>query len=232
MKPSVPARQILIAIILVILATRAGGQSFNKRLILNINYFTGSCTGSKDLICQNASFPKLFSNYEKLRGTNISAVYMINDHIGSGLALNVLNLNEWHHPDVIDYNFSDASIKSLSPVLYVQSSAILNTFRIFIQTGPSLSMTEVNLKVPVFYFENSEGGSPDPLLSVMEIKTGFGLNAGTLISVYDIAGISVSGSWKILKTNSVLYPDTRISMFWLQAGLTVRLLKNKRYYYK
>jgi hypothetical protein len=137
----------------------------------------------------------------------------------------------WRCTDLDDYNSSSAFITSISPVAYLKSTHLLKIFTFFVQAGPSVSIIKADLKLPVFYAMNISGEPKDHVLSSNDLKIGFSFSAGSVISINPTFGISIAGSWDIMKTKSILYPDKNVSILSLEAGINIKLFKDKRYYY-
>jgi hypothetical protein len=225
-------KYIPIAILLVFITLRSEGQFPKKKIIFRSGIITGFCCGSSEYIYKNGSFPKLFSNYRETSGAGASVIYLINDHMGAGLSFRSLSLRDWNLANLHDYDSSGASVTSCKPVFYLQTSPLVNNvFTFFLLAGPSVSRVRVNLDYPVFFTENLSGDFIPTVLSSDNINLGFDLTAGLLISVNETFGISVAGSSSIIKTSSVIYPDKALSTFTLEAGIKIKFLKDKRYYY-
>jgi hypothetical protein len=225
--------KIKLLIIFFITTLVVTGQSYNKKLLISFSPVLGKPVGKPEKVYFNAVFPKLFTNMNLAAGGKISSVYLLNKHIGAGLTFGSVFLNGWSYKNLKDYTSSTAITGFVSPEIYIQSDDFLiRDLKAFGKAGPMFTAMNVKLKELIFSIENNSG---KPLTKIYSSKCsglGLDLTTGLTYAVNRNFNISIAFSWDLIKTESLLYPDTNLSICTLEAGIILKILKDKKYYYQ
>jgi hypothetical protein len=224
--------KIKLLIILLLVTFSVSGQSYDKRLLIFINPVIGKTVGSTEMIYKNAVFPKLFTNMGLSVGGKMSFIYLLRKQFGAGIMLGSTYQKNWSYGYLEYYNSSTASVNFVSAQIYLQTDEILfRGLKVFGRLGPVLTSVNVKLKDQVFFIENNTGKPLTKILSSKSPGVGFDLSGGVNYKLNETCGINISLSYDYYKTESVLYPDTNLNFCSIEAGVILKLFKNKKYYY-
>lgn len=225
--------KIVLLIFLGIIYFNLSGQILENKLNIYLGYEIGQFPGKAFVNDANFISPSLFSNYKDVSGISFKGMIRSCQYISPGISLNYMRASNWETTQYEDYKDSKFSIFSFSPVIQIHNkyseSGFSNRFRIFVEFGPTIGITKLFLKYPIFYIENENDAVEGPLKRsdfFYGLKAGFGME----LILNQAFGIyfenSVNRNW----VSSKLYNDRHFTGFHLGLGLIVRLRKDKRFY--
>jgi hypothetical protein len=222
-----------LIIILLLITGSVSAQDLNKKLLLSSSIVFSRDIGSRKALYQQAFFPKFFANMWFNTGAKIGGIYLFNKNLGAGAIYNCNFMQGWNYKQINTYTSSKAIIQLFSPVIYYQAADIISPkITAYVQFGPVLSIINATLKNQVFYIEDNTGHDIIEIKSTNHTGAGFNFSAGAFYPLNETTNFSITVSYSYFTTSSVLYPDTRVNLCSVEAGLIFKVSKDKRYYYK
>jgi hypothetical protein len=217
----------------------SGSICCNAQLIANkfsvyAGYETGSFHGNELINETNFTYPSLYPNFKSLSGFSLKILYNSGMYFGFGVSFSHLQANNWEYPDSMLYQGSKANMNSLSADIQVRTkfteTGIFNRTRIFLNISPTIGLSKLSLTNPLFDIREGNNSIPQPEGS-SDPYYGLKGNLGAEVSLTQMIGIFIDYSYGYYRVSSDLYSDSHFANSVIEAGLVVKLMKNKRYFY-
>lgn len=219
---------------IVLIAHIVHAQAIENKVNMSLGYSMGDFTGQSMFRDQGFMSPSLFSNYRKTSGISLSVIYNHFKPFRIGLDLEYTQASQWEMNGQTDYSGSMIKQFSVGPDMQYQykfnHSNVSDWLTAFAGISPMVGYTNLSLRDPLFDVQSSGGTIAQPMMSTdlfFDVKLTTGLEA----IVWRNLGVFISYTYCYGWTKSELYPDTHFSKSMAEAGIVLKLQKNKRYYY-
>jgi hypothetical protein len=212
----------------------SNGQIIDNKINLSLGYIAGKFGG--DEMFHNKGFisPSLYSNYDNLNGISFKGIFLKNQLFNFGASINYFSVSEWNTDSYTDYLNSGVKQYSFAPLVQIHNKlaecGFLNRVGFFLEIAPTLGLSKLSLSNPLIEIHNGNTVIEQPAGSndlFWGIKGGIGIEASINQDIALFLG-SFTGYYLV---NSKMYADTHFTNYSLEAGIIVKLLKNKRYFY-
>jgi hypothetical protein len=227
-------RKIAIVVIHLLLSTLTQAQLIENRLNIYLSYSVGSFSGSETINEDNYIAPSLYPNYNKLSGFSVKGLINSGKYLSYGINYDYLSAHEWTSSNYSDFGGSEIQLHSITPLARFHNkfmgSGLSNRLLVFIECGPTIGFSDLVLARSLFEIHTNEYNSTPPM-SDRNVFTGFKGNIGIDYSFAQCMGFFVSYSYRMDWVSSKLYDDDTIKCSLINAGLIMKLKKNKYLYY-
>lgn len=226
----------ILPLLLVFLSLGANAQFIGNKLnvYLSTNQYLGS-EGTQLVEEEGLLTPALFQNMESIRSFSVMGLYNYRPSISLGFGLDVTNYSAWAAESFDHYTGSGIRELVISPVIQLhpeqKDKGFLNRFKPNIQFSPLLGLARVSFLQPPFQVVSSPKADMSSLLSSSDVLVGIKASLGIEVIINRFIGFSANGGIRNSWVSSAIYQDKRIFQPVVDAGLYVRLFKNKRFYY-
>lgn len=228
--------KIILLLLLLFLSFGANAQLIGNKLniYLSANFYLSS-EGSYLVEEEGFLTPALFQNMRTIRSFSVTGLYTYRPFISLGMGIESANYSGWAAENFDHYTGSSIRELVISPVVQFhpvqKDKGFLNRFKPNVQLSPLLGLAQVSFLQPPFQVVSSPKPDMSSLLSSSDVLFGIKASLGVEMIVNRFIGISANGGIRNSWVSSAIYQDKRIFQPVLDAGLYVRLFKNKRFYY-
>jgi len=208
----------------------SSAQIIKNKSDIFIGYGVGTYPEASMLNQKGFIAPSLYNNFSSLSGIDLKFVFHKRTRISLGTSLNFFRASDWKLKDAIDFNGSKASLYNLTAFLQFHNrfaeSGFFNRAGFYIDAGPSAGISSVYIPVPPF---NVEGADVSPYEK--DLFYGARASAGVSYNLSQVFGIFLQADAGYFFLSPKLYTDDHFETVNLSAGLILRLLKDKKFYY-
>lgn len=217
----------------------SGSLFCNAQLIGNditicSGYFRGLFQGNKSIIENDFIYPSLYANFKNLDGISLKVLYNYDKYFSFGISLSHLRAINWKLPDSMLYQESKVNLRSLSPVVQIHTklneTGAFNKIRLFLEVAPTIGISKLSLSNPLFEIREGNASISQPTGS-NDMYFGLRGSLGAEVSLTQAVGLFLDCSYGYYRVSSKLYSDTHFANYGLEAGVVIKLKKNKRYFY-
>jgi len=209
-------------------------QLIESKLNIYLSAGTNTSYGNQDVTEGNYITPSLFANFEKGNNFSFTGTYQLKPFFSIGLQIKNTNFSNWFYDDkVYLYQNSSSRIKSFGPVIKIHSKikdeGFFNRFSAALSLVPTINNVNVNLEKSIFDIQPVNPA--DDLLN--SVITSFGAEIHGVIeySITQHFGVFIDGGFGYNGLDGTLYSDKRLISSNLNLGFSIKLMKNKHYYY-
>lgn len=210
-------------------------QIIDNSLTFSFGYHTGSFLGQREIMNGDFKFPSFYSNLESLSGFSANAYYKIHPNISLGAGLSNSSGSNWVFNEQQEFQSAEVSLLSFSANLQLHSNfkqrGFFNRFKIYFEFFPLVGSSRFNSPDPLFNILTMDGDIQIPK-ERQDMYYGLGGNVGLQYSLSQLIGLMISYSVQHYRINSIMYPDEHFTSSQLNLGLTLKLVKDKKYFYK
>jgi hypothetical protein len=228
-------KKILISILLFAISYLSmKAQILDNKIDLSLSYGIGIFGGDEMTSLDGFVAPSLYSNYDNLYGISFKGILLKKQHFSFGASLNYSSGSEWNAGQYTDYINSGVLLFSFSPLVQIHNrpseTGFFNRFRLFLDIAPTIGLSKLSLSNPLFDIQNGYSLIGQPTGS-NDMFYGLKGTAGIQASVNQLIGVFLESSAGYYLVISKLYADSRLINYNLEAGVVIKLKKNKRYFY-
>ena len=226
----------ILPLLLLCLSVGAKAQFIDNKLDLyfSVNHYLNS--GNTHLLeKEDFIVPSLFGNMKTIHSFSVKGLYAYRPFISVGVGLEVTKYSGWAADNYDHYKGSSIREVVIAPVVQFHPErrdvGFLNRFKPNIQLSPLIGLAQVDFLQPPFQVISSPKPDMSSLLSSSDVLFGLKASLGIEMIVNRFIGFTANGGIRNSWVSSVLYQDKWILQPVVDAGLYVRLFKNKRFYY-
>lgn len=227
-------RKIAIVVIHLLLGTLAQAQLIENRVNIYLSYSIGSFLGSETINEDNYIAPSLYPNYNKLSGFSVKGLINSGKYLSYGINYDYQSAREWTSSSYSDFGGSEIQLHSITPLIRIHNkfmgSGLSNRLHLFIECGPTIGFSNLVLSRSLFEIHTNEYNSTPPMTD-SNAFTGLKGNIGLDFSFAQSMGFFLSYSYSMDWVSSKLYDDNTMKSSLINAGLILKLNKNKYFYY-
>ena len=209
-------------------------QMIDNKIDLNIGSGVGKFRGAAIQNSEGFISSSLYSNYKNLYSLSFRGILLKMKYLDFGTSLNFTRASEWNCDSYTDYANSNSQIYSLNPIVRVHNAAkeygILNRIKFFLETGPVIGLSKLSLATPLFDIHDSDNLVQQPDGSD-DLYYGMKGTAGMEVFVNQTLGAFIEYTYGYSFVSSKFYADTHFSYQAVEAGIILRLMKDKRFFY-
>jgi hypothetical protein len=203
-------------------------QLINNKLDLDIScrqlHTTGNNTVSEGQFEAQALYPGFSSSY----GFRVSANYHVRKIFSFGLTYHADFFHNWQSSNTDNYSGSTATASAVGLPLGIhtqsQERGFLNRLHLNAFVTPSFGMVRFNAGNADIWVENST--------DIISWDKFYGLDLSFKVDykITNTVGLFFGCGWSVNIISGLYYPDDRLKYTWVEGGLSIYLLKNKRLY--
>ncbi len=229
-------RKIAILIFCVCLVSMVEGQRIDNRINIGLSRSHGNLAGAEVLKDGNFIAPSLFGNYKVFAGAALKGLVKVSAHLSLGMQYDLQTATNWSSQKYDDFNNAKARLHSITPLVRIhnrfKSQGFANKVQLFIEAGPTVGYTKLILEDPVFEVKLNKPNWRGPVAVLdRSIFGGFKGSAGAEYSIHQSFGLFAHYTYSRQWTGSVFYIDRSIESSMVHIGLTLKLNKDKHFYY-
>jgi hypothetical protein len=227
-------KKTTICILLIAVPVFLPAQPIESRINIYGGYSVGMFHGQPVIDNQGFLYPSLFSNYTSQMGWNLKGLVRVTGFCRIGAGYEQLTAQDCECQDYVDYQESemDLQIFSLNGQFYTRlgKTGPLNLLTAYAEISADVGASDLRLMFPVVDIKGQTKPDASPLESTdhfygAEMTGGLEFMAGHSLGFY------LAYSFGLQWTRSALYVDERIEYSQVNAGVFLRLFKEKRYFY-
>ncbi len=227
-------KKLFIILVLVIQGFSLESQIINNKIDLCASFGVGKFGGSSILNDNGFVAPALYANYKHFYQASLEGIFMKKRFFDLGASLNIASASGWKTESYTDYANSRILMFGLNPLVRIHNPAkdygLLNRIKLFIETGPEIGFSKLSLANPLFDIHGSDNPVSQPEGS-NDLFYGLKSSAGIEVSWNQALGAFIRYSYGYFSVSSKLYSDTSFSDQNIEAGVVLKLKKNKRFFY-
>jgi hypothetical protein len=209
-------------------------QFISNKINIYTGFNTGRFQGDHSINDNDFIYPSLYANFKKLDGFSLKVLYNFKKHLSFGITYSQIKASNWEFPDSMYYQRSEVTLQSLSADIRMHTklaeAGIWNRVRIFLEISPTIGISNLLLTNPLFDIQEGinmvaqPDGSSDKYFGIRG-------NLGAEVFFNQILGGFIDYSLGVYSVSSDLYNDIHFASHIIDAGIVVKFMKNKRYYY-
>jgi len=221
-------------VILLLLSLHVQAQLIDNKAGFYFGYGSGTFQG-KALFRDGAfTAPALYPNYQHFKSLSVKYLQKVHSNFSIGLGSDLAFGYDWMSPDYTDYNSSKVRLFDLWPVIQMHNGyarhGIFNRLKCYAEFSPVIGASFYQTENPILYDRN-DGDAPISLDKNIDYYYGIRGAAGVDYSINQNFGLFCAYSLKYSLLSPDLYVDDHFFNTQIMMGLTVKLIKVKRYFY-
>lgn len=228
---SISKLSLILLFIFFSMASQA--QIINNKLNISLGLSAGYFQSQEIVKQGNFSSPSLFANYKQIFGYTLKCMKDYNTRLSYGLSSDLQFADVWESSEYSDFNGSSIQLISFSPIVRFKSmfreEGLFNRLQAYIELGPNFGISYLTLTNPVFDIRDNSGYLTGPMKS-SDLFLGLKSNLGIDYSLNQSIGFYLYYSIDVNRVSSKLYSDQFLIRSCLNAGLLLKLKKNKYFY--
>lgn len=213
----------------------AKAQLIDNKINVYANYSTGMFHGKGQANSGSFVFPSFYSNLNNINGLSIKLLLNASPHMSYGIKVSRSEASDWNYENDNFYSDSKAEMRTLAiPIQFHNklSKYKLNShFKFYVEMAPLIGISSFSSTSELFQVQKAGIGIISPTASD---DFYFGLNGSTGVeyAFSQSIGMFMSYSLEYNRIKSSLYNDNHFSISQFNAGIIVKLLKDKKFQYK
>jgi hypothetical protein len=223
-------RRNIFILILFTSSIISHAQIIKNKSDIFIGYGVGTFPEASMLNQKGFIAPSLYSNFSSLSCIDLKFVFHKRTRISLGTSLNYFRASDWKLKEAIDFNGSKASLYNLTVFIQfhnrIAESGFFNRAGFYIDAGPSAGISSVYIPVPPFNVESANISS-----SEKDLFYGARASAGVSYNLSQVFGVFLQADAGYFFMSPKLYTDDHFGIVNISAGLILRLVKDKKFYY-
>ncbi len=210
-------------------------QLIDNKINVYASYNTGIFHGKGQVYNGNFIFPSFYNNLDNIKGLSMKFLFNKSPHLSYGIKVSRNEASDWNYGNDNFYSDSKAEMKTLAiPIQFHNklSKYKLNShFRFYAEIAPLIGISSFSSTSELFLVQKS---GIDIISPTASDDFYFGLNGSTGIeyAFSQSIGMFISYSLEYNRIKSSLYNDNNFSVSQFNAGIIVKLLKDKKFQYK
>ena len=224
----------LIILLISLSSLSLKAQIIDNKVDINLGYCIGKF-GGDDLINEDGFIsPALYSNYESTYNIRFKCIFIKMNYLNFGASIDYCKASDWNMDLYSYYKDSESAMYSFSPLFQVHPKVVdygfLNRVGFYLEVAPTIGISEVTVPEQLFdvEFMNSLITIPD---NESDIFYGIKGTIGVNISINQSIGIFFESGAGYYRISPGLFVDTHFTNFNAGAGIMIKLVKNKRFFY-
>lgn len=209
-------------------------QFISNKINIYAGYETGGFHGNKTIHENNFIYPSLYPNFNTLDGISLKVRYNYNLHLSFGIAFSYLQASNWEYPDSMLYQGSEVTLQSLSADIQLHTklseTGIWNRIRLLLEISPTFGISRLSLTNLLFDIQQGNNSISQPKGS-NDLYYGLKGTLGVEVTLNQVTSVFFDYSYGYYLVSSNLYSDNHFTNYIIEAGIVIKLRKNKRYFY-
>jgi hypothetical protein len=210
-------------------------QFFHSKYSISIGKTSGSFPGSGMINDDSFIVPSLFRNYHSSSGFSFKTMSNNKKNLSFGMQYGIRTGTDWKWGRYSDYVNSVSQIHSFSPLMRFHNrfkdTGLFNRIQLFIEGGPSIGLVRLNLNEPLFEIVHTGNDHLQPFYE-STVFAGLNLAAGIEFTLTQVIGCFINYEIDVNRlSSSKFYSDQSFMHSQLNAGLILKLKKDKYFYY-
>ena len=229
-------KSILSIVVVFLVCKPTFSQLIDNRLNVSVSYRNTLSIGSEFTKQDNFIYPSFYSNFNNSNTISINGIYAIYPHFSVGMAVDFTRLTNWQLSEEYE-NYMDSKVSqtSIMPMFQYNTKyrerGIFNKVQLSVQLNPALGRSTINLKYPTFVIVPDLPGETTPPLNSKDFFAGIEGSAGISYNITNYFGANLRLGSRKCWTSSILHTDQNIHTVFVEFGVYVRFMKNKRFLY-
>lgn len=227
-------KKLFLIFILCYSGCVARAQIIDNKIDLTLGAGIGKFVGTSIINDNGFIAPSLYANYKNLYPASLKGIFIKKRFFDLGSSLNIASASGWETESYTDYADSRILMFGLNPLIRIHNPAkdygLLNRVKFFIETGPEIGFSKLSLANPLFDIHDNDALVSQPEGS-NDLFYGLKSSAGIEVSLNQSLGAFIRYSYGYFLVSSKLYSDARFSDQNIEAGIVLKLKKNKRFFY-
>ncbi len=210
-------------------------QLIDNKINIYASYGTGKFHGKGQVSSGNFIFPSFYNNLHKIEGISIKLLFNATPHMSYGIKVSQSEASDWNYDNDNFYSDSKAEMQTLAIPIQIHtklSPLKLNShFRLYIEFAPLIGVSSFSSTSELFQVQKADIDIISPTASD---DFYYGLTGGTGVefAFSQSIGIFMSYSLEYDRIKSTLYDDNHFTVSQFNAGIILKLLKDKKFQYK
>ncbi len=224
-------------ILLLVINHSLHAQLVDNKFDVYLGYAYGTFPGAETTNEQHYIAPALYSNYTNSQGYAVKGIWNFKRYVGVGLGYAYQSGNQWQSANYADFEGASIRQHAISPVFQFHTphgeTGLFNRFRVFVEAGPTVGVTKLELARPLFSIHPRESA----LLQAapIEMTNDHFFGAVGLVGIsYGMSqrfGVFMNYAYTTNVVSSKLYNDKGFQQSQIQVGLLLKFKRNKYFYY-
>lgn len=223
-----------IIVVLMMLTVWAQAQFIDNKVSVQAGLTSGKYVGPETISEQEFITSSLYTNYKLQFGASFRGLIKLSKNLSTGVGIDYRHASQWERPPQPDYTNSETNTFTFAPLLQIHNAfrktGIANRLKLFATMAPAMGVSSVSLDHPV-YTITQNGDTRVELLESSDLFWGFGGDIGMEYTLVQSIGVFASYSVTYNQVESELYEDKSFTGAHWQAGIVIRLMKDKKYFY-
>lgn len=210
-------------------------QLIDNKINVYASYSTGMFHGKEQIHNGNFVFPSFYNNLNNIEGLSIKLLFNESPNMSYGIKVSRSEASAWNYNNDNFYSDSKAEMRALAiPIQFHNklSKYKLNShFKFYIEIAPLIGVSSFSSSSVLFQVQKAGIDVVSPTASD---DFYFGLNGSTGVeyAFSQSIGMFMSYCLEYNRIKSTLYNDNHFSVSQFNAGIIVKLLKDKKFQYK
>lgn len=210
-------------------------QLIDNKINVYVSYNTGIFHGKGQVHNGNFVFPSFYDNLDNFKGLSLKLLFNQSPQMSYGIKVSQSEVSDWNYNNDNFYSNSKAEMRSLAiPVQFhnkLSKYKAKSHFKLYIEIAPLIGVSSFSSSSELFQVQKAGDNIISPTASD---DFYFGLNgsAGVECAFSQSIGMFMSYSLEYNRITSTLYNDDHFSVSQFNAGIIVKLFKDKKFQYK
>lgn len=210
-------------------------QLIDNKINVYASYSTGIFHGKEQIHNGSFVFPSFYNNLNNIEDLSIKILFNASPHMSYGIKVSQSEASNWTYDNDNFYSDSKAEMRTLGlPIQFhtkLSPYKLKSHFKFYIEIAPLIGVSSFSSISELFQVQNAGTGILSPTSSD---DSYFGLNGSTGIeyAFSQSMGLFMSYSLEYDRIKSSLYNDNHFSISQFNAGIILKLLKDKKFQYK
>ena len=225
---------LFFLLIFFVAGSNASAQVIDNKINVNLGYGIGAFIGDEKAQDGNFILPSLFNNYSSAAGYFLKGTYKFKPALSASLEINGVNASGWSMEEYLDYEGSSLNTFSIAPGIQFHNKfkdvGFANRFKLYGEIALVFGSAQVSLGHEIFEIQKAGVHVQSP----MEESTPFigaKLNAGLDYKINNYCGLFLDVSLNQNWIDAKFYGDRHFLIMRINAGFSIYLNKDKRFYY-
>lgn len=210
-------------------------QLIDNKINVYVSYNTGIFHGKGQVHNGNFIFPSFYNNLDNIRGLSMKVLFNKSPYLSYGIKVSQSEASDWNYGSDNFYSDSKAEMSTLAiPIQFhnkLSKNKLKSHFRFYTEIAPLIGVSSFSSTSELFQVQKA---GKDIISPTAGDDLYFGLNASAGIEYMfsQSIGMFMSYSLEYNRTKSALYNDKHFSVSQFDAGIVLKLLKDKKFQYK
>lgn len=228
-------KQILLILSIGLLSFKSYSQLLENRTNLQVGYISGIYLGSELFNNLGTNAPSFYSNFRYSFGAQMRGITKLSKHISCGVNISLLSASNWQCQLYNSYLNATSSSIQLAPSFQLNTPfrphGLFNRLKVYAEVSPTVGLSMTQLNTQLFQIVGVKPGTETKKLNNSILIYGMEASVGCEYYISNSLGTFINVGMQKTIINNPFIIDSNYSLAAINIGLSINLLKIKRYNY-